>query len=471
VSGIVEECVKLAAVFKRRGLEIDLDLGYDILWDSEFFGRPRKARDQLPGWVNPVRVGTPRGYSKEFVKRVLEELVRSGGDFPALHQSVREMALQLSESFIELWKRRNVRYVIVENGSVPDNLVYTHALRRAIVLYGQARGLERFVIWRDHDLTWIYQLGRYGDYPYSAVPRPLGSPYVVHVVTNRIVQQWFEQWGRHPVEVLPSYQEFLHRRTHAPLNRPLRRHYGIPVDACLIARCSRIVPQKRIDREIETIAALRRIAEAKGSKKEFYLFITGLKSENAKEVSNLQSLARERGLENRIIWGNGLASFRKHGTDARASSKSRFSVRDLLFEADISSFLTSYASEGYGLPPSEAIATGIPFTSSTYEVYDGVYGTNRYKAPLYEITAADDSVPGPEYHNKLFNFLLDPGQQREYADANFRRGRKEFSLEVMDDRVMELLPSLRRLPCLGDGALTEKETTRSRWTRLLRSHL
>jgi glycosyltransferase involved in cell wall biosynthesis len=457
VSGIVEECVKLATVFHKRGLNVYLDLGYDIFSESAFFGRNTTDEERLPRWIRRVNVQATEhvhGYTQDFVDDLLHKFVaRNGRGGDELRRRALQMAEELTDRLLRLWARLDVRYVVVENGTLPENLVYTDALRRAVHLYGKQKGLERYVIWRDHDLMWFCQRGRFGTDPFPAVTPPRSSPYVVHVVTNDLARQRFARWAGHDAEVLPSYHRFIDRQRHAPREWPLRRQFGIPLDACLIARCSRVIYEKRIDREIRAIAELRRMAAEVGDARDFYLFVTGPTNESPGTKDALQQLAEELDVGRFVVWGDGLSGFGNYGEEARAAS-GKFSVRDLLFEANLSSFLTSFGYEGYGLPPGEAIATNVPFTSSTYEMYDTIYGVNQYQAPLYPITEADDAWPGPDYYALLFDFLMDERKQTAHAEFNFHLGRKLFSLEAMEARVEGLLPSLRRLPHIDDTALS-----------------
>jgi len=460
VSGIVEECVKLGTVFHKRGLDVYLDLGYDIFSESAFFGRATTGEERLPTWIRRANVQATEhvhGYSQEFLYDLLHKFVaRNGRGGDELRRRASLMAEELTDRLLQLWTKLDVRYVIVENGTLPENLVYTDALRRAVHLYGKKKGLGRYVIWRDHDLMWFCQRGRFGTDPFPVVTPPKVSPYVVHVVTNDLARQRFARWTGHDAEVLPSYHRFIDRRRHAPREWPLRRHFGIPLDACLIARCSRVIYEKRIDREIRVIAELRRRAAEAGYARDFYLFVTGPTNESPDTCGALQRLAEELHVSRFVVWGDGLAGFGTHGEEARAAS-GKFSVRDLLFEANLSSFLTSFGYEGYGLPPGEAIATNLPFTSSTYEMYDTIYGVNRYQAPLYHITEADDAWPGPGYYSLLFDFLMDERKQATHAEFNFDRGRKLFSLEAMEARVESLLPSLRGLPRVNTAALSDQD--------------
>ena len=48
VSGIVEECLKLAHAFHQRGVKVYFDPGYEITPDSEYFGLTQSQADSTP---------------------------------------------------------------------------------------------------------------------------------------------------------------------------------------------------------------------------------------------------------------------------------------------------------------------------------------------------------------------------------------------------------------------------------------
>jgi hypothetical protein len=168
ISGLVVEFVKTASVFRDRGHRVHLDLGYDIKADKNAFFRPyRQESSALPDWVRldrPDLTGIP-GYDGEFVAEVLREVVGAGR--PSLLPQVEALAVRVADRIVAAWRRAGVTFVVVENGTLPENIIYTKALYRAIELYGREAGLGRFVLWRDHDLMWQSEpgSGKYGRPP------------------------------------------------------------------------------------------------------------------------------------------------------------------------------------------------------------------------------------------------------------------------------------------------------------------
>ena len=99
--------------------------------------------------------------------------------------------------------------------------------------------------------------------------------------------------------------------------------------------------------------------------------------------------------------------------------QARFMACDLA-QADLASFLTSYDYDSYGNPIGEAIAARVPYISSRYQLYDTVYGSKGFRAPILQIDT--DDLPTPRFVDEVAELLLDEGRRGEGADSNYRLG-------------------------------------------------
>jgi glycosyltransferase involved in cell wall biosynthesis len=434
ISGLVVEFVKTAAHFAARGHPVHLDLGYDIKADKGAFGRPyRDEASLLPEWLAPARIeGVDRipGYGQEFVAEVLREVVGRGGGAHLL-PDVARIATELAGLIVDTWERHDVGFVIVENGTLPENITYTKALYRAIEVYGRRRGYGRFVLWRDHDLMWQSEpsAGKYGAFPYPATPRPVSSPHIHYVALHEEARRRTVEWAPHltAIDVLPN--TFAQRPAAVTArNADFRRRHGIPEDAPLIARCTRIIPQKRVDRELHLLACLP----------EAYLFVAGDTAESPAEYARLSALAGELGVADRVVFGGRLAP----GDDAR-----RPSVRDLLAHATVLSFLTSYDYESYGNPVGEAIAAGVPYLTTRYELYDTVYGGKGFRGLVFD--PAESDLPGPDFVRRVHELIHDDERRSEMVEHNHRLGERHFgpdaARDVLDRLLLTPMPEAVRL--------------------------
>ena len=426
ISGLVVEFVKLARIFRARGHRVHLDLGYDIKADKgAFFRRYRDEADMLPGWIVLDRIEDIRqvdGYTPELVAAVLDEAVGRGDD-TRLRPAMDSMATALCARITAKWEELGVSFVVVENGTLPENVVYTSALYQAIEQYGRRHRLGRFVLWRDHDLMWQSEpsSGKYGRFPYPNTPMPVNSPFIHYVALHEEARRRTLEWAPHLRELSVLPNTFRHRR--AEVNRRnagFRADHGIPQHAPLIARCTRIVPPKRIDRDLHLLAALP------GA----YLFVAGDPAEDPAESARLRGLAAELGVGDRVVFGGRLRPY-----DAEPD-RPGYSVRDLLAHATVASFLTSYDYESYGNPIGEAIAAGVPYLTSKYELYQTVYGDKGFLASVLDIRT--DDLPTRPFVDEVAELLTDEKRRAMIAEHNYALGRRHFD-EGRAERLLDRL--------------------------------
>lgn len=443
-SGITEEFLKVASIFNGHGYRIYLDLGYDIRSDKGDFFRPYvNEADALPDWLTLVRIqglAAVRGYTQRLVTEMLEQLRERDGERirRCLDGSI---VPRIAASIVDTWRRLDVSVVVVENGSLPENLLFSEALRLAIEQYGREKRKGPFVLWRDHDLMWFSESAKYGGPPFEGIPKPSVSKYIRYVTLTNTARKQLNQWAPHvDATVLPNCFRFAEVAIDDG-NRHFRSRYGIPADALLIARCTRVIPQKRLDRDIFLLHALQKSMRSSGGQRPVYLFVTGPTDEHEEERRRLSRLAIELGVDDHVIYGNGLLPCSALCRPSnRASRETRYSVGDLLAHADLSSFLTSYDYEGFGNPPAEASAQKRPFISSTYEMYEEVYGEKGFKSLLLRTRKDWDGMPDHAYVQAVLELLLDERRRERWARFNFELGRNHFSLEFLQRRLRACLP-------------------------------
>ncbi|MEV6212316.1 glycosyltransferase [Kitasatospora sp. NPDC051914] len=436
VSGVVVEFVKTARLFHGHGHRVHLDLGYDVKADKNAFLRPYGDEAALfPEWVRLDRidgVGEVPGYDQAFVAAVLRECVQKGAG-ESLLPRVEAVAEALSQLIVDKWRRLGVSLVMVENGTLPENIAYTKALYRAIDRYGRQNGLGRFVLWRDHDLMWQSEPGirKYGDFPYPHTVAPVNSPHIQYLALHEEARRRTLAWapGLRHIAVLPN------AFTAQPAvvddrNAGFRREHGVPEDTMLIARCTRVIPQKRIDRDIHLLAGLV-------GRVDCHLLVAGDTAESPGEQTRLRRLAESLGVRDRVVFSGRLAP---HDADVGRPSGGGYSVRDLLAHADVVSFLTSYDYESFGNPIGEAIASGVPYLTTRYALYDTVYGDRGFRAPVMELT--DGDLPTPAFIDAVAEFLLDERLRRETARFNRTLGERHFG----SGRAAEVLTALAMMP-------------------------
>jgi glycosyltransferase involved in cell wall biosynthesis len=391
VSGIVNGFLNLAAAIHGDRFRVLLDLGYDIT-----LGRtPELDRAFFPSWVEPIRCirgAYPPQYCRDLVEEARAQVI--AGTSVAATRIYDDVCRELATLLISTFVRENLRFLVVLNGTLPDNPLFTEALYLAIAEYGARQKLGKYVLWRDHDLMWSAEPHLYGAYPYPGVRKPEASEHIHYAVTTEWMRKRMQAWAPATTyHVMPN--RFLYPDLRQPAQRSLREAYTIPEDAYLVARCTRVVPQKSIERDLRLLDQLQRRLTAAGNHRKVFLFVTGPIGEDQAEFGRLCSLAQSLGISERVVWGDGLLPFNTLLLDPTLQAGG-FSVRELLAESELNSFLTTYDYEGFGNPPGEAMAMGVPFISTTYELYHEVYGSKGAIAPLLPIdrtTLADEPLP------------------------------------------------------------------------------
>jgi glycosyltransferase involved in cell wall biosynthesis len=435
ISGIINEFLSVASIYRSQGLRVLLDVGGDIAH------RPYAIdTTQIASWVKCVRSAgsvLPASYGAATVDEAAQ-LVSHGRPVTSIAHYM-DICKELSAGVVATMERESVRMLLVENGTLPNNPLFTEALYLAIDEYGDRRSAGKYVLWRDHDLMWSSEPHLYGTYPFPGVRRPTASKYIHHCVATEWMRRRFEAWSGVSCHVMPNRFHVANAPSSTQGARPsLREAYGIPADAFLIARCTRVIAAKSIERDLRLVEALQRRLDDSSELRKIYLLVTGPTNEDPEEFRRLCDVAEALGIDRQVIWANGLAPF--NAAFAAAAPTSAYSVGDLLAEANLSSFLTTYDYEGFGNPPGEAMAAGVPYISTAYELYHDVYGSKGAVAPLLKITQDSSAAePIPDYFTEwVLRVLTDRDYRERMVERNGELCRRFFSLDALATQMQGL---------------------------------
>lgn len=434
VSGIVNEFLNIAHVLRGRGFRALLDLGYDITL------RETIADQRLmPSWIELVRAfGDP--LPATYRRSVIEEATVAVIDGTPIEgiRHYADISQQLAERLVATFLREHVDLLVVENGTLPDNPIATEALHLAIKEYGARRQLGRYVLWRDWDLMWSTEPQLYGRYPFPGVRKPQRGDHIHYAVATEWMKRRMQAWAPGvEYHVIPS--RFFSLPSRPARRKSLRLAYSIPRDAFLVARCTRVIPQKCIERDLLLFDLVQQRLGRSGDRRQVFLFVSGPTTEDIEEFERLSALQRTLSIAAQVVWGNGLLPFNRQLASA-SSAPAQFSIHELLVEADLSSFLTAFDYEGFGNPPGEAMAVGVPFIATTYELFHDVYGNRGAVAPLLAIhreSTARDPIP-EEFVDWVLQLLTDATYRSNVIAHNLAVSQRYFSLEALERQLTEI---------------------------------
>ena len=285
---------------------------------------------------------------------------------------------------------------------------------------------------------WSAEPNLYGSYPYPGVRKPEANQYIHYAVSTGWMRTRMLAWAPSvKFDIIPN--RFFSPGLRPASRRSLRASYGIPRDAYLVARCTRVVPQKCIERDLRLLDVLQARLAALGDKRKIFLFVTGPTREDRREFERLRSLERTLSITGQVIWADGMLPFSPLQFDSTTQAD-RFSVRDLLSEANLSSFLTSYDYEGFGNPPGESMAMGVPFIATTYELYHEVYGSKGAIAPLLPIdrhSSAEEPI-SDAFIVWTLRLLTDTEYRTRIVKRNLEVCQRFYSLAALEQQLNEI---------------------------------
>lgn len=423
MSGIIAEFLKIAHVLHQEKYNIYLDLGYEIKSDKNHFFMPYGLEWQLfPDWVGLVKVLSEpfKQYSCKLIKELLSIVPQSSKVFSVYKNTIKDYSNEIAMKLVNLWQQLNVKIVIVENGTLPENLIFTYALYKAINVYGKNYGLKKFVFWRDHDLMWSSEshINKYGMFPYLNIPKPQASPYINYIVLHQADHDALIKWSPavKPYILYNSFQHLIQDQSDATrvqsIRKRFRNQFNIPEDAILLARYTRIIPQKRIDRDIDLLNALQKLARSRQQTSKFYLAIAGDLSEHPKETECLRLKIHSLGLEKYVVFTGPLVPA------ASMSTNSLHHTKNLITASDACLFLTSYNYESFGNPVAEAICLNKVYITTTYERYHHVYGQYGYKGLILDINENDEADISQEFVIRVYEILHDKSRYDRMVKHN-----------------------------------------------------
>lgn len=414
MSGIIVEFLKLAHIFHKNHFNVYLDLGYEIKVDKNNYFKAYTYEARLyPKWVNLIKVIKKpfKDYSANLVSRINETMINYQGVTDECEKIIEYYSSYIANKLIKLWQKLNVKIVIVENGTLPENLIMTKAFYKAIPIYGKQSGLNKFVLWRDHDLMWSSEphLNKYGTPPYPNIPKLRPSKYITYIVLHKADYIEARNWAPNArLKILRNTFNWKdsnnYQKTHTIQNirEKFRATYNIAQDDYLIARFTRIIRPKRIDRDIHLLKLLHQQFLSREKPFNVKLIIAGNLNESPVEVTYLTELISKFRLENYVTFVGEL----KPIINSTETNEIK-TIKNLIIASDLCSFLTSFNYESFGNPISEAISLNKPYITTNYERYNHVYHEAGYRGIVFPISKNNDRQVNMCFASQVYELIND----------------------------------------------------------------
>lgn len=457
VSGVIVELFKLAKIFHTDyNCDVYLDLGYDIKPDKNkflsreedrsipYFKPPWLKMDELTGLSNAPH------YNASFIQDVLLEKYISR-DIPMpeeIQARVERSSDYIANLLVSKWQSLNIQFVIVENGTLPDNIIYTKALYKAIDRYGELNNFNKFVLWRDHDLMWNSEteIKKYGSAPYINTVKPKFSKHITYVALHQEAYERTLEWAP-DIDIFVLNNFFIMDRLHSIANTRIgstktsptsyfRDKYNIPPNDYVMCRCTRLIPQKRLDREVYLISELNKLFESNSSEQKAYLLIATDVEEDVNTYTALVNYIDELGVQAYVKFVGSLSPF-NHGENLSYDNQSVYS---LMRESDLVSFLTAKDYESYGNPIGEAVSVGRLCISTHYDFYDYAYGQYGLNVPLFDSEISD--LPYRSFVESVYEILTNRDKRSTLEQYNLKIAAQHFCCRHISKMLSNYFPDL-----------------------------
>ncbi len=324
----------------------------------------------------------------------------------------------LKNALTDFREQYDLELLIPENAlTIPMNIPLGLALTEFIAETGLP------AIAHHHDFAWErprFLINACQDYLDMAFPCNL--PSVRHVVINSQAARQLSFRRGISNTIIPNVYNFAVEPPAAAVDRcALKEQIGLEPDSLFILQPTRIVPRKWIERSLEIVHYLRLDNPT--------LVISHPSGDEGDEYQErIREYAQHLGVKLVHIDHLIAADSRPRGTSGR------YSIADIYHCADLVTYPSGY--EGFGNAFLEAIYFKKPIIVNRYAIF-----ITDIEPHGFEVVAFDGFVTS-RVMTRLRQVLEDGEHQRRLVEKNFRLGKKFFSYEILEERLLALLASL-----------------------------
>lgn len=355
-------------------------------------------------------------FSNQKVVELHDKVVYGKNNFKKVEAEVFEMAGKIEGKLREAFNGHRPDMLIIANClSLPMHFPLAVALTRIIDEY------KIPTIARHHDFWW--ERSRFMKstcFPFFKRWFPPVSKYIKHVTINSISQSDLKEKLGIDSSVIPDTFDYVGTKNKKDkYNSTFRKDFGIAKDDIVFLQATRIVPRKRIEISIELVKKL--------NNPKVVLVVAGKVGDEGRDYfEKLEALINK--LKVRVVFVGDYIDFNRKLTGNRKKIYT-------LWDAFISSDFVTYPSqiEGFGNQYIESVYFKKPVIITPYPVYKSDIKPLGFKSIEITPSLSERDV------EKVNNFLNDSNKVKEMIESNFELGKKHFSYEATEAKIIDLL--------------------------------
>ncbi|MBW1715092.1 MAG: glycosyltransferase family 4 protein [Deltaproteobacteria bacterium] len=331
-------------------------------------------------------------------------------------ETVQKIKDKLKEALYDFVKKYDVDLIIPENAlAIPMNIPLGLAITEFIA--------ETCVptIAHHHDFSWErprFLINSCRDYLNMAFPPHL--PSIRHGVINSLASEQLSYRRGISNILIPNVLDFATEPP--PLDdycNDLRQRIGLQEDDLFILQPTRIVPRKWIERSIEIVRDMRLPNPA-------LVISHGMEDEGDDYYERIEDYSQSMGVK--LVRIDHLIASQRTVSENR---RKLFSVADIYQNADLVTYPSGY--EGFGNAFLETIYYKKPIVVNRYSIYIADIEPIGFDVIVMDGFVSSKAVA------QIQQILRDKNRLEEMVEHNYQIGKKYFSYEVLEEKLMHLL--------------------------------
>ena len=336
----------------------------------------------------------------------------------SLSAKIQELKAYLKSRLYEFCKEFKIDLLIPENAlAIPMNIPLGLALTELIA----ERGMPTVV--HHHDFSWErkrFLINAVRDYLQCAFPPNLRS--MRHVVINSEASRQLSYRTGISNVVIPNVFDFACPPPPSPNAKSLREELGFSDDDLFVLQPTRIVPRKWIERAVELISLM---------KIERPRLVVSHESGDEGDLYSQRVLEYADRLGVKLVYmGDKIGSARCF----KARCDKKYTIDDIYQNADLVTYPSGY--EGFGNAFLEAIYFKKPIVVNRYSIFVEDIEPCGFDVIPFESFVTKEVV------DRIRQFLM-PQNVSRAADKNYDLGKRYFSYEVLENKLLPLIESFR----------------------------